>query len=304
MSTLPKEHTFALVRSDEADRAMARGDIDGATRLFAEAAALEEGVLWGIPPAKLRTIGILGVSAAALWYEATDYKKAIAVAEKLLEIDNLDPYHKAELKDILAAVPYETSYTGTGPAIYTGIAAGPRDPSRQRLTSQLVNLLAAARSSDEELSRLYEEHRTLLHYVGARKFSVPDEAVDTLINEVFLTYMQTGTRIEDVRAWFVAAMCNACRHYWRAQARTEELAERFDRSFDPTEALHAHITLEEIFATLPASCRELLERYYSHGLTLLEIAQSDGVTVAAAHNRLKKCVDRARKAYASLLKKQ
>jgi RNA polymerase sigma factor (sigma-70 family) len=281
---------------------MARGDIDGATKLFADAAELEEAALWAIPPDKVRTVGILGVSATSLWYESTNYKRAIAVAEKLLTSENLDPYYRTQLEDILGAVPYELASTGTGPMAYGGTSHEFIDTGRQRLKSQLVNLLAAARSSDEELSRLYEEFRALLLYVARRKFRVADDAADSLVNEVFLSYMQTSTQIENPRAWLIAAMCNACRHYWRAYGRTEGLVDGFEQVFDPTESLNAHITVTEILSKLPVNCRTLLEQYYAHGLTLLEIAQAEHLTVTAVHARIKRCAGRARTVYAGLIK--
>ena len=48
----------------------------------------------------------------------------------------------------------------------------------------------------------------LLLYVACRKFRIPDTDAENLIQEVFLSYLQSGTRIENVRAWLVAAVCN------------------------------------------------------------------------------------------------
>ncbi|HEU4889783.1 MAG TPA: sigma factor, partial [Thermoanaerobaculia bacterium] len=75
----------------------------------------------------------------------------------------------------------------------------------------------------DDVEALYIEHRNLLLYVACRKFRIPDCDAENLIQEVFLSFLQTGTKIENVRAWLVAAMCNASRHYWRAQGRIESL---------------------------------------------------------------------------------
>jgi DNA-directed RNA polymerase specialized sigma24 family protein len=68
-----------------------------------------------------------------------------------------------------------------------------------------------------DVEALYNEHRTLLLFIACRKFRIPDCDSENLIQDVFLSYLQTGTKIENVRAWLVAAMCNASRHYWRGE---------------------------------------------------------------------------------------
>jgi hypothetical protein len=58
----------------------------------------------------------------------------------------------------------------------------------------------------DDVETLYVEHRSLLLYVACRKFRIPDSDAENLIQEVFLSYLQTGTKIENIRAWLVAAM--------------------------------------------------------------------------------------------------
>ena len=54
---------------------------------------------------------------------------------------------------------------------------------------------------------LYEQYRDLLLHVACRKFRVPDSDAENLMQEVFLAYMQTEARVENTKAWLVAAMC-------------------------------------------------------------------------------------------------
>src|ERR1700741_1800347 len=58
----------------------------------------------------------------------------------------------------------------------------------------------------DDVEARYIEHRNLLLYVACRKFRIPDSDAENLIQEVFLSFLQTGTKIENVRAWLVAAM--------------------------------------------------------------------------------------------------
>ena len=65
----------------------------------------------------------------------------------------------------------------------------------------------------DDVETLYIEHRSLLLYVACRKFRIPECDAENLIQEVFLSFLQTGTKIDNIRAWLVAAMCDASRHY-------------------------------------------------------------------------------------------
>src|SRR5205809_361096 len=77
--------------------------------------------------------------------------------------------------------------------------------------------------TDSEIEDLYREHRPLLLFVACRKFQIDQSESENLVQEVFLSFLQTQTRIENVRAWLVAAMCNASRHLWRSIGRVEPL---------------------------------------------------------------------------------
>ncbi|HEX8173356.1 MAG TPA: hypothetical protein VF824_22670 [Thermoanaerobaculia bacterium] len=63
----------------------------------------------------------------------------------------------------------------------------------------------------------------MLVALAERRFGVPHETATDLACDVVLSYLQTTSRITDVRAWSIAAMANACRHYRRSQGRAEEL---------------------------------------------------------------------------------
>ena len=79
-----------------------------------------------------------------------------------------------------------------------------------------------------DVGALYELHRPLLLHIACRKFRIGETEAESLLQEVFLSYMTTTTKVENVKAWLVAAMCNASRHYWRGQGKTESLPENFD----------------------------------------------------------------------------
>src|SRR5258708_6510857 len=119
-------------------------------------------------------------------------------------------------KSIIPEAPEGTNQREAAVLDHTTInpsAAGERNGAR----------VDESRPGPEEVGELYTNHRKLLLFIACRKFRVPELDAEGLIHEVFLSFLQVGTPIHDVRSWLVAAMCNASRHYWRAQGRTESL---------------------------------------------------------------------------------
>jgi RNA polymerase sigma factor (sigma-70 family) len=157
----------------------------------------------------------------------------------------------------------------------------------------------------DDVEALYIEHRTLLLFVACRKFRIPDTDAENLIQDVFLSFLQTGTKIDNVRAWLVAAMCNASRHYWRAQARTESLPEDFNEHSDP----HSHgladefakkLTLRQALDYLQPRCRETLWLHYFEGRSASDVARELETTNRYAEKLIHNCLKRVREIYMSI----
>src|SRR6266542_6935070 len=124
--------------------------------------------------------------------------------------------------------------------------------------------------AEVDIGVMYVDYRMLLLSVACRKFRIPECEAENLIQEVFLSYLQAGTRIENARAWLVAAMCNASRHYWRAQGRTESLPDDFHDHSDPAsaglaETFAIRITVRKALNYLQPRCRETLWLHYFEG---------------------------------------
>src|SRR6266699_7243314 len=97
----------------------------------------------------------------------------------------------------------------------------PEGPMESSALTGAIDANASPQMAD--VGVLYEQYRDLLLHVACRKFRVPDSAAENLMQEVFLSYMQTEAKVENTKAWLVAAMCNASRHYWRSESRTESM---------------------------------------------------------------------------------
>lgn len=160
-------------------------------------------------------------------------------------------------------------------------------------------------SKNVDVEALYLEHRTLLMAVACRKFHVPDADAESLLQEVFVSFLQTCTTIENVRAWLVAAICNASRHYWRSQGRSEQLPEDFVEHSDPgshalPERFAMEITIRQALQYLQPRCRETLWLHYFEGRSAPDVARELETTTRYAEKLIHNCLKRVREIYLSI----
>jgi RNA polymerase sigma factor (sigma-70 family) len=153
-----------------------------------------------------------------------------------------------------------------------------------------------------DLETLYTSYREMLEYVAVQKFRVPETDVENLIQEVFLSYLQTETRVENVRAWLVAAMCNACRFYWRRQGRYESLPDDIDERPDPlseelADKMALQMTMSSVMSYMQPVCREVLRLHYYEGRSAVEVARELSTTTRYAEKLIHNCLRRARELY-------
>ncbi|HUJ16049.1 MAG TPA: sigma-70 family RNA polymerase sigma factor [Thermoanaerobaculia bacterium] len=152
---------------------------------------------------------------------------------------------------------------------------------------------------------LYEQYRDLLVHVACRKFRVPDPDAENLMQEVFLAYIQTEARVEDTKAWLVAAMCNASRHYWRQNSRTEQMPEDIGDHTDPgshglADQFAMSLTLRKAIRYLQPKCRETLYLHYYEGRSAADVAREMDTTSRYAEKLIHNCLKRVREIYFSI----
>jgi RNA polymerase sigma factor (sigma-70 family) len=160
-------------------------------------------------------------------------------------------------------------------------------------------------SAADDVEALYLEHRSLLLYVASRKFRIPESDSENLIQEVFLSFLQSGTKIDNVRAWLVAAMCNASRHYWRAQGRTESLPEDISDHSDPgthglADQFATQMTVRQALQYLQPRCRETLWLHYFEGRSAGDVARELETTNRYAEKLIHNCLKRVREIYLNI----
>lgn len=160
-------------------------------------------------------------------------------------------------------------------------------------------------SKSVDVEALYLEHRPLLLGVACRKFRVPDSDAESLLQEVFVSLLQTGDSVENVRAWLVAAICNASRHYWRTRGKSDQLPEGFIEQSDPgsqalPERFAMEITIRQALQYLQPRCRETLWLHYFEGRSAPDVARELETTTRYAEKLIHNCLKRVREIYLSI----
>jgi RNA polymerase sigma factor (sigma-70 family) len=165
--------------------------------------------------------------------------------------------------------------------------------------------LAAPEPYPQDVGDLYVNHRTLLLFVACRKFHIPEIDAENLIQDVFLSFIQTATTVGNNRAWLVAAMCNASRHYWRAQGRTESLPDDIGERSDPNsqsvaDRMAMQMTMRHVLGYMRPQCRETLRLHYYEGRSAADVGRELDTTTRYAEKLIHNCLKRAREIYLSL----
>jgi RNA polymerase sigma factor (sigma-70 family) len=161
------------------------------------------------------------------------------------------------------------------------------------------------------IESVYLENAPLLRRVAVHKFGIPKPDAETLVHDVFAAYIANpGAVRANLRAYLIAAICNASRNYWRSH----HLRERFfappdDKetdAFPPDETffegLSLHLVIAATLARLGERCRDVLRRYYFEGEDSGSIALSLDTSPGNVNYVMHRCRKKARRIYEELTK--
>src|SRR4029079_3127976 len=109
------------------------------------------------------------------------------------------------------------------------------------------------------------------------------------------------------RAWLVAAICNASRHYWRTQGRAEQLPDDYVEHSDPgsdapPEERALEMTVRQALQYLQPRCRETLWLHYFEGRSAADVARELHTTPRDAEKLIHNCLKRVREIYHRITK--
>lgn len=156
-----------------------------------------------------------------------------------------------------------------------------------------------------ECEKLYVFHYPLLFRIATRKFQVSDGEAESLIHDVFLSYLSVEHDIRDPRSWLVGAICNASRRYRRGFERLESFdEEQHDQPVghepDQPDQVTNRIMVREALARLHEKCRKTLRLRYFEGCSPSELAEQLDTTDGYATKLIYKCLKRAHEIYYTL----
>lgn len=97
-------HSISEKYASSADVARFQRNIEQAQHFFRQAAEQEELALSAIDPSESRALGIIAVSAVALWYKASEFTHAYSLAAQWLEHPNLPTFAQIQLQELQEAI--------------------------------------------------------------------------------------------------------------------------------------------------------------------------------------------------------
>jgi RNA polymerase sigma factor (sigma-70 family) len=158
-----------------------------------------------------------------------------------------------------------------------------------------------SRVDELEFEALYAAQFDFLFSVAVRKFRVPDTEAETLVQDIFLTYLKRMESIRDVSRWLLGAICHASRYYWRSHGRDVTADEQFDRidpaSLNILDSLPNQLAAREALECLAPRCQEVLRLRYFDGCSVAEIAERLGLKTKYTQKLMTKCLRRAERMY-------
>jgi RNA polymerase sigma factor (sigma-70 family) len=167
---------------------------------------------------------------------------------------------------------------------------------------------ALPRVDESQFEALYKAQSDFLFSVAVHKFRVPESEADTLVHEVFLSYLKRADEIRNVNGWLLGAICHASRYYWRSNGRMVVVEEQFDRidpkSLNILDSLPNQLAAREVLACLPARCQSVLRLRYFDGCSIAEIATQLDLTAKYTQKLVMKCLHRAERMYTAKERKK
>ncbi len=134
--------------------------------------------------------------------------------------------------------------------------------------------------------------KPLLLFIAASKFRVPVDEAEALVHNVFESYLRRQPVVANDRAWFVGAICNACRHYWRKHGRYVALEEAQDDDLTCEPTVMTRLTAEALVATLSPRDRRIISLRFDDGRTIRQVAHVLGISASRTEKLLRRALRR------------
>ncbi len=154
--------------------------------------------------------------------------------------------------------------------------------------------------TEQEFEQMVERLRPRLMQMG-REFFGSDTEAEEVVQETWLRAWNVRDRIELTDAYILRIARNCCVSMWRGQRTQMELKDEESAAItgitpqEEAEEKENSEWLQSRLQRLPKTEREVWQQYYEEGLTVEEIAEARGTTVATVRKTISNVRNRLRK---------
>jgi RNA polymerase sigma factor (sigma-70 family) len=153
--------------------------------------------------------------------------------------------------------------------------------------------MTVAESETTAVSDLYRDYAPFLRNIAMRKFRIPAEDVNGIVNDVFVGLLRARDHVHHPEKWLLGAVCNASRYYWRQHRPLDAITE--SSSDQEMERLHTLLAVHAVLRRLDLKCRDLLHEHYVAGYSASEMASRRETTAGYVQQLLHRCLKSARR---------
>ena len=154
--------------------------------------------------------------------------------------------------------------------------------------------------TEQEFEQMVERLRPRLMQMG-REFFGSDTEAEEVVQETWLRAWNVRDRVELTDAYILRIARNCCVSMWRGQRTQMELKDEESAAItgitpqEEAEEKENSEWLQSRLQRLPKTEREVWQQYYEEGLTVEEIAEARGTTVATVRKTISNVRNRLRK---------
>ena len=138
---------------------------------------------------------------------------------------------------------------------------------------------------------LYRTLKPILLRVAIGKFGIPADLAEELVQDVFVSYIRRRPDLLNTQHWFIGAVSNACRHYWRQNVRYVPLSDA-DLANSVIAPDVDRVTAHDSLKGLQERDARILWLRFAEGLTVGEIADALGVSRSRTEKLLRRALQR------------
>lgn len=164
-----------------------------------------------------------------------------------------------------------------------------------------AELVVRCRANDQNAWReLFGRFSPYVYAIARAGFRLDEEDADEILQEVFArSYQRLDTLRDDhaIRAWVGQLTRRKCLDRVPAQRPEEPLAaaaEIPDDTQQRLEAIEQTIVLEQALDELPCSCRQVIERFFSHDHSYQTIGTDLQLPPGTIASHISRCLDKLR----------